>query len=65
MHIPQNGKILEIGCNVGRNLNHLYENGFKQLTGIEISENAINALKRMYPLYIRTQKLFIHQLKIQ
>lgn len=48
-YITQKGKILEVGCNVGRNLNYLYENGFKQLTGIEISENAIITLKKTYP----------------
>jgi len=42
-------KILEIGCNVGRNLNKLYTNGFKNLEGIDINEKALILLKRCYP----------------
>ncbi|WP_430788238.1 class I SAM-dependent methyltransferase [Virgibacillus flavescens] len=49
-YISQKENILEIGCNVGRNLNYLYENNFKQLTGIEISEQAIVELNKTYPL---------------
>ncbi|MFG6150079.1 class I SAM-dependent methyltransferase [Halobacillus sp. B23F22_1] len=48
-YISKRGYILEIGCNVGRNLNHLYENGYKRLAGIEISEEAVEALKQTYP----------------
>ena len=44
-----NAKILEIGCNVGRNLNGLFEVGFIALTGIEISEYAAKMLKEIYP----------------
>jgi len=40
--------ILEIGCNVGRNLNYLYENNFKNLVGIEINENAVEIMKENY-----------------
>jgi SAM-dependent methyltransferase len=42
-------KILEIGCNVGRNLNYLFEQGYQKLEGIEISEEAIEAMKKTYP----------------
>ena len=41
--------ILEVGCNVGRNLNHLYMSGFEKLAGIEINENAVQRLRRAYP----------------
>ena len=41
--------ILEIGCNVGRNLNFLYQQGFHNLYGIEINESAISAMKKYYP----------------
>ena len=41
--------ILEIGCNVGRNLNHLWSRGFKNLAGLEISEPAIQRLRASYP----------------
>jgi SAM-dependent methyltransferase len=45
---PQSS-VLEIGCNVGRNLNYLFEAGFHKLTGIEISDNAVRLLKASYP----------------
>ena len=41
--------ILEIGCNVGRNLNHLFAAGFERLGGVEISEDAVRLLKQVYP----------------
>ncbi len=46
---PQRAKVLEIGCNAGRNLNHLLAAGYRDLTGIEISENAVKLLRRAFP----------------
>lgn len=37
-----------MGCNAGRNLNGLHETGFTNLTGIEISENAVKVLRENY-----------------
>ena len=49
-HFPsKETKILELGSNVGRNLNYLYERGYKNLTGVEINENAIAIMKDKYP----------------
>ena len=47
-YINENSNILEIGCNVGRNLNHIYHQGCKNLTGIEINPNAIDVGKNHY-----------------
>ena len=44
-----NDAILEIGCNVGRNLNFLYQNGFRRFYGIEINSNAVSFMKKYYP----------------
>jgi SAM-dependent methyltransferase len=41
--------VLEIGPNVGRNLEHLRLAGFKHLEGIEISSNAIDVMRATYP----------------
>ena len=41
--------ILEIGCNVGRNLNELYIKGFRNLSAIDISEEALTMLINTYP----------------
>ena len=44
-----NAKILEIGCNVGRTLNYLFLAGFRDLSGIEINEEAVQLLKQSFP----------------
>lgn len=48
-HIDKESRILEIGCNVGRNLNELFCAGFDNLSGIEISKNAIATMGEAYP----------------
>ena len=53
--ISKNDSILEIGCNVGRNLNALYLNGFRDLSGIEINERAIRILKSLLSRNGRTR----------
>lgn len=44
-----NPKILEVGCNAGRNLNGLYEAGYRNLHAIEISQPAIDLFEKTYP----------------
>src|SRR4030042_730544 len=41
--------ILEIGCNCGRNLKFLQDDGYTNLTGIDISQEAIDYSKKVYP----------------
>lgn len=48
-HVQPDGEILEIGCNVGRNLHHLRLAGFSKLSGIEISEAAVRTLAEAFP----------------
>lgn len=52
-------KILEIGCNVGRNLNYLLSEGYEDLSGVEISPKAIEAMRKEYPDLIKTAKITI------
>lgn len=47
--VSRQAKILEIGTNVGRNLAKLFSEGFHNLTGIEISQPAIELMKTTYP----------------
>ncbi len=47
--IAKEDSILEIGCNLGRNLNHLWRAGYKNVRGMEISEHAIRRLRFEYP----------------
>ncbi len=42
-------KILELGCNVGRNLAYLESVGCKRLYGVELNKDAIEASKKIYP----------------
>lgn len=51
-------KILEIGCNVGRNLNFLFNAGFKNLEGIEISKKAVNMLRESFPEMAKYTKIY-------
>lgn len=52
--ISKDYSILEIGCNMGRNLNHLWQAGYKNLRGMEISEHAVNRLRVEYPCLAMT-----------
>jgi SAM-dependent methyltransferase len=47
--LPTSAAILELGCNVGRNLHHLHQAGYTDLTAIEISADAVAELHRSYP----------------
>jgi SAM-dependent methyltransferase len=47
--VKKDAAILEIGCNAGRNLNHLYQSGFTNLSAIEISPAAIAFFGRTFP----------------
>jgi len=46
--IPKDARILELGCNVGRNLAHLADQGYSRLEGIEISPHAVELLRASY-----------------
>ena len=43
-----NVKIFELGCNIGRNLNYLYNLGYKKLTGVEINSKAISLMREYF-----------------
>jgi len=48
-YVKKTDSILEIGCNVGRNLNVLAEAGYTSLHGVEINKEAIVAMKQFFP----------------
>lgn len=50
--------ILEIGCNIGRNLNHLYNAGFRNLTAMEINPNAVRLMKIHFPDMAANSRIF-------
>lgn len=48
-YVPVDGSLLELGCNVGRNLNEAFEAGYRDLEGVEINEEAIEIMRQSYP----------------
>ncbi|MCD9622761.1 class I SAM-dependent methyltransferase [Rhabdothermincola salaria] len=42
-------EILEVGCNVGRNLAYLHDHGYQNVTGVEINPHAVERLREVYP----------------
>lgn len=58
-NIDKLSSILEIGCNVGRNLNVLYSSGFKNLSAVEISTIALENFKIKSPEVFSKTKIFI------
>jgi len=57
LKIKQDMPILEIGCNVGRNLNFLFNAGFHKLYGIDINSHAISEMKKLYPVLYSNSKI--------
>ena len=55
--VDSNSSILEIGCNVGRNLNVLHKK-YKNLAAIEISQKALNTGAENYPSLFRECKFY-------
>jgi SAM-dependent methyltransferase len=49
-YVQPSEAILEVGCNAGRNLNHLFEGGYANLSGIEINPGAVELMREKYPL---------------
>jgi SAM-dependent methyltransferase len=56
--VSRDEPILEIGPNVGRNLEHLRRAGFKHLAGIEISAKALEAMHAVYPDLVPVVKIY-------
>ena len=45
----RNNTLLEIGCNIGRNLEFFHRAGFRNLSAIEINEDAVKLLRGHFP----------------
>ena len=57
-HAEADARILEIGCNVGRNLNYLFSSGFPRVEGIEINAKAVRQLRSSYPEMAREARIY-------
>ncbi|GAA0453966.1 class I SAM-dependent methyltransferase [Alkalibacillus silvisoli] len=62
-YVGKDAKILEPGCNVGRNLNYLYEKGYEQLTGVEINEEAVELLSKQYPNLAEKANIYLETIE--
>ena len=51
-------RLLELGCNVGRNLNYLLGCGFTRLSGIEINPGAVELMQRQFPLLFDRARIY-------
>lgn len=48
-HFKKDAKILDIGCGSGRHSIHLFNNGFKNISAIDLSRHGINNLRKYCP----------------
>lgn len=48
-HFDKSASIFEIGCNAGRNLQHLFRAGFRNLQALEINPAAVELLRQANP----------------
>jgi 2-polyprenyl-3-methyl-5-hydroxy-6-metoxy-1,4-benzoquinol methylase len=47
--LDTDSKVLDLGCGYGRALSYLYEKGFKNLIGVDVSEQLIRRAKNICP----------------
>jgi len=50
--------ILDLGCNVGRELNHLWKMGYRNLAGVEIGEEPVRAMREVFPEMASASRIF-------
>jgi len=55
--VGHDASILELGCNVGRNLHYLHQAGFTNLHAIEINADALQLLRKSFPDSAATAKI--------
>lgn len=48
-HVGTDAAVIELGCNVGRNLHYLWQGGYRNLSGVEINEQAIKLMHEHFP----------------
>ncbi|WP_458187931.1 class I SAM-dependent methyltransferase [Haladaptatus sp. NG-WS-4] len=48
-YVREDAAILEVGCSSGRHLAHLRDDGFENLTGIDINDESFDVMAEAYP----------------
>lgn len=52
------GSILEVGCNVGRNMQYLFDAGYRNLSAVEISAKALEIMKLKFPIIAKSSSIY-------
>ncbi|WP_423750704.1 class I SAM-dependent methyltransferase [Salinirarus marinus] len=47
--VDRDARVLELGCSSGRHLAHLFDNGFENLSGVEVNADAFDVMAETYP----------------
>ncbi|MCE9640172.1 MAG: methyltransferase domain-containing protein [Betaproteobacteria bacterium] len=53
----RNSAILDMGCNVGRHLNHLYGHGYRNLRGVDFNRVAVSDMQTQHPEMFAASKV--------
>ncbi|MGA9217648.1 MAG: class I SAM-dependent methyltransferase [Nitrososphaeraceae archaeon] len=57
-YLNHEDSILEVGCNVGRNMQFLFDAGFRNLSAVEISAKALELLKLKFPIIAKSSRIY-------
>jgi SAM-dependent methyltransferase len=47
--VGRDASVLELGCNIGRHLEHLRDDGFDSLAGVDVNDHAFDVMAETYP----------------
>ena len=57
-YLNHEDSILEVGCNVGRNMQFLFDAGFRNLSAVEISAKALELMKLKFPIIAKSSRIY-------
>lgn len=62
-HASTEDRLLELGCNIGRNLHYLSVAGYRDLSAIEISGAAVERMRDVYPSTAASANIYLGPLE--
>ena len=57
--LSSDSPIIDLGCGTGRTMNYLFEHGYKNLTGIDISNAAFLIMSKQFPECYKQSKTYL------
>ncbi len=60
--LSSDSPIMDLGCGTGRTMNYLFEHGYKNLTGIDISNTAFQFMSKHFPECYKNSKTYLGDL---